>query len=224
MRLALVAALLCAGAPALAAAQDAAAPAEGDASGAEARTAVGGAPDSRPADDGPRDETGDASAVEASEREASGDEASERRSADGGRAESDGDASERDASDAPSDGAAGRDQPAPSTDVAGALGVATVAAAVGALASLWIWVARDGDLGLCATYEAEEPRYRGCLNVDALREQRDLGAGFALGFAGVALATGVAWAIVAATRGSPSEDAALRCAPGPLSVACAGRF
>lgn len=111
----------------------------------------------------------------------------------------------------------------PPTTASSALGVVTILAAVGAVAGITTWIEREDNVARCAAYELEEPRHRACLNVAAIRDQRDVGVGLTVGFGALTAGAAIAWAVVAAT--SPSaEPRAFACAPGLLSIECAGRF
>jgi len=101
--------------------------------------------------------------------------------------------------------------PAVATLVAGGATLALGGAAIG------YWVDRDATLGRCASAI--------CRNEDALRAERDAGAGAAIALfvTGAALTTaGVVLAIDA--PGDVPSSSALLCAPAAGGVVCAGRF
>lgn len=112
----------------------------------------------------------------------------------------------------------------PPTTASSALGVVTILAAVGAVAGITTWIEREDNVARCAAYEIEEPRHRACLNVAAIRDQRDVGIGLTVGFGVLTAGAAITWAVVAATSPSSAEPRAFACAPGLLSIECAGRF
>lgn len=113
---------------------------------------------------------------------------------------------------------------APSTTASGALGLLTLAGAVGTVVGVGVWVERDGSLDACERYAMEDPPTLGCLNAGSIRDQRDVGIGLTIGFGALTLGAAIAWAIVVATMASEPEQAAFTCGPGLLSFACAGTF
>ena len=112
----------------------------------------------------------------------------------------------------------------PSSGASGALGLTTVLAAVATAASLGFWLEREDNVGVCARYAMDEPPTLGCLNTAAIRDQRDVGIGLTIGFGALTIGAAIAWAIVVATTPAPPAETGFTCAPGVLSVACAGRF
>ncbi len=115
------------------------------------------------------------------------------------------------------------DAAVPSTNASAILGVVTVLSALATVTGLSWWIERDENVGRCAAYAMAEPRTRGCLNVGAIADQRDVGLGLFIGFGALTVGAAIAWAVVAATSPGPPPNARA-CGPGVLSFACTGRF
>lgn len=112
----------------------------------------------------------------------------------------------------------------PSSGASSALGLVTVLGAVATAASIGVWLEREDNVGVCSRYAMEDPPTLGCLNTSAIRDQRDIGIGLTIGFGTLTIGAAIAWAIVATTAPQPPAQTGFTCAPGVLSVACAGRF
>ena len=123
-----------------------------------------------------------------------------------------------------------RDLHPASSDASSVLGTTTVLSGIGTLISLAFAVERADIVGQCDGFARETAPTRGCLNEGVVRTERNIAIGLTIGLGVVAVGAGVAWLLVVLGSSHDEDEdddpteARVTCAPGLLSIGCAGRF